>query len=140
MIMIATCNPHGHGEALLCDEYYSWNLEHKESNGKIRGFVFWLNEGYCPCTYFVPVEAYYNSRDLPLQDALEAWIDFLFEQKSGWIVGGGYEGSDSMNQYAKENEDTDLSQLTWGASCYAIPIECWNCRETYIEADCINMQ
>ena len=139
--MIATCLPYGDNcHSLLCDDYYSWNQEHKETNGKIRGFVFWFDEGYWPCTYFVPVEPYYGSRELPLQDALESWIDFLFEQKSGWIVGGGYEGSDSIDQYAKENDDPELSTLTWGANYYAIPSDSWNCRETYIEADCIVMQ
>jgi hypothetical protein len=133
MIEVPTCKPNGFdGRTMLVDEYYSWN---DEPTGKVFGFVFWFEECFDPPTYFVPVEPTYWSNELPLQDALEAWIDYLYERKSGHIIGGDYEGSQTFSDYARECDDLDLERLTFGASFYAIESESWQCRESYIKAD-----
>lgn len=133
MDLVTTVNPHGFGgTAALCDEYYSWN---DPPTGKVRGFVFWFEDCFQPPLYFVPMEEPHGSQDLSLQEALEVWIDYLYTQKSGNIIAGGYEGSQSIEQWAREQGTAEsATDLTFGASFYAIPSESWKCQETWIEA------
>jgi hypothetical protein len=130
---IATCHPEGFdSRTILVDEYYTYS---EAQTGKIRGFVFWFEDCFDPQTYFVPVKPGYRSPERSLQDALEAWIDFLYEQRSGHIIGGNHDGSESYEEYAKDWDDPELERLTYGASFYAIDSDSWHCHESFINAD-----